>query len=358
MPTSSDARPDDPIHATEVWFVRTGLPYFVPSERAAARAALRPRRTIPLLVATVVAALAVAGLVAWLSEDLILAPAALTLIGVLAAVAYGITAMRARPILTWGIARTLSSLPQIIPMVARALPLLLVFVTFLFINAEVWQVAATMDAGALWLTVLLFSVMGLGFFVVRLPEELDRVGAQLDRTRIEAACAGTPLASEVQHLSRRRADDLVHETQVTGYERGNLVTALVITQLVQVLLLAVSVFLFFLLFGVVAMRDEVVSSWIGGSTHHVPGLENVSVELVQVSLFLAAFSGLYFTVYAVTDETYRDQFFTGVMAELERAVAVRAVYHVLLDEPSAPTGDSPPVPAVDPDPTLQLKPPP
>ena len=31
-------------------------------------------------------------------------------------------------------------------------------------------------------------------------------------------------------------------------------------------------------------------------------------------MFLAAFSGLYFTVYAVTDETYRKQFFTGICA--------------------------------------------
>ena len=46
----------------------------------------------------------------------------------------------------------------------------------------------------------------------------------------------------------------------------------------------------------------------------------------QVSVFLAGFSGLYFTVGAVTDETYRQQFFTSVTRELERAVAVRAVY--------------------------------
>ena len=49
-------------------------------------------------------------------------------------------------------------------------------------------------------------------------------------------------------------------------------------------------------------------------------------------MFLAAFSGLYFTVYAVTDESYRDQFFTGVKAELERAVAVRAAYTLLRKE--------------------------
>ena len=43
-------------------------------------------------------------------------------------------------------------------------------------------------------------------------------------------------------------------------------------------------------------------------------------------MFLAAFSGLYFTVYAVTDETYRDQFFTQLKAELDRAMGVRTVY--------------------------------
>ena len=35
------------------------------------------------------------------------------------------------------------------------------------------------------------------------------------------------------------------------------------------------------------------------------GLDHLLGELVQVSVFLAAFSGLYFAVYAVTDETYR-----------------------------------------------------
>lgn len=40
-------------------------------------------------------------------------------------------------------------------------------------------------------------------------------------------------------------------------------------------------------------------------------------------------SGLYFTVSAITDETYRDQFFSNVMQEMQRAVGVRAVYLAL-----------------------------
>jgi hypothetical protein len=56
---------------------------------------------------------------------------------------------------------------------------------------------------------------------------------------------------------------------------------------------------------------------------------NTSRALVQVSTFLAAFSGLYLTVSTVTDEAYRAQFFGSVMRELERAVGVRAVYLAL-----------------------------
>jgi hypothetical protein len=41
------------------------------------------------------------------------------------------------------------------------------------------------------------------------------------------------------------------------------------------------------------------------------------------------FSGLYFTVYAVTDATYRAQFFTGITDDLEKAVGVRAAYQAL-----------------------------
>ena len=52
---------------------------------------------------------------------------------------------------------------------------------------------------------------------------------------------------------------------------------------------------------------------------------------MKVSLFLAAFSGLYFTVSAVTDDDLPRQFFADVEEQLERAVGVRAVYLALRD---------------------------
>ena len=91
------------------------------------------------------------------------------------------------------------SLRLLFPMVTRALPLLLLFMTFLFINAEVWQVSATLDGGVLWLIVLLFSVIAR-----RVPARPAAGGARptsTTRSRRRAwssVCRGTPLAKYAQ----------------------------------------------------------------------------------------------------------------------------------------------------------------
>ena len=215
-------------------------------------------------------------------------------------------------------------------MMSRALPLLLLFVTFLFINAEVWQVTSRQDGGELWLIVLLFSVLAVAFLLVRLPEEVDRTDDDVDDAFLLDACRGHARSSR---CSRELVDDPDSDpasyAEVTGYECGNLVMVLVIIQVVQVLLLAVTVFVFFLVFGALVMTNDVVEAWIGESAHAWRYLPNLTVELVQVSIFLAAFSGLYLTVSTVTDETYRAQFFAAVQRQIERAVGVRAVYLAL-----------------------------
>ena len=190
------------LSAAEVCFQRHGLPYFVPSERAAVRAALRPGRTLPRLVAVVLVGAAAGIGLAWFADEMSAGPALLLAIVLGAAVWYALTALRFRPIL-----------------------------------------------------------------------------------------------------------------------------ALVIVQAVQVLLLAASVFLFFLVFGALVMEPAVQQAWVDNKTvQNLPWLPSVSVQLVKVSIFLAGFSGLYLTVSTLTDETYRAQFFGSVLRELERAVGFRAVY--------------------------------
>jgi hypothetical protein len=182
------------------------------------------------------------------------------------------------------------------------MPMLLLFVTFLFINTEVWMVASALDGGILWGAVMLFAAVAVGFLVVRLSEEVDRLDDEVGR------------------------EELGDDADVVGLQRAYLVLVLLITQAFQVLLLALAVFVFFIVFGAVAMDEEVLESWIGEPLTYAWGIRPVSRELLQVSTFLAAFSGLYFAVYAVTDETYRREFFSEVLGELEQALRVRVRY--------------------------------
>ncbi len=327
----------------EPWFVRNGLPYFVPEERDRARRALQPRKTVPLMVLVALAAAAAAWALTRLTGQASFAPATLTLIAVLAALFYAVTALRARPILGWALRRTRGSVRLLLPMVTRALPLLLLFITFLFINAEVWQLSATLDGSVLWLTLLLFGTIMVGFLLVRLPEEVDRVDDFIDVDLVRRATRATPIEEPVAELLDREGEELeVHRYgDVTGYERWNLILVLLVTQIAQVLLLALAVMGFFVLFGSIVMTPEVQVAWTGEeSVDALSNLGNLSVELIQVSVFLAAFAGLYFTVAVMTDDTYKEQFFSEVLNELERAVGVRAGYLALQDADGAGSRDA------------------
>lgn len=325
----------DPVAAADAWFLANGLSYFVPERRREARAALSPRRTVPtLLLVALLAAVAGAAL-AWATGQVSAAPAVVLTLVLLAVGWYALTVLHVRPILSWALGRTVSSLPSLLPQMTRALPLLLIFVTFLFINAEVWQLAASLQTGQLWLVVLLFAGLAVAFLLARLPEEVDRADDEVDEEFLRRACRRTPLEAACEEvLADPGADPAAHAT-VTGFERGNLVLFLVVVQFVQVVLLATTVFGFFLVFGALTMGQDVQAGWTGmreSDIHALPYLAQVSVPLVQVSLFLGAFSLLYLTVSTVTDEAYRAQFFGLVTRELERAVGVRAVYLTLREQ--------------------------
>lgn len=336
--------PDSPaIPEAEAWFLGHGLSYFVPRVRAEVREGLRARRFVPALLVVVVLAVGVAVLLVWALEEWTAAPAVLVSFAVGGAVLYALTALRTRRIVVWALQRTFGSVRLLVPLASRALPLLLVFVTFLFINAEAWQMTANLQPGVLWLTVLLLTTFAVVFLMVRLPEEVDRVDDAVDAAFLERTTRGTPLAAPAQRMLAGGLDPARY-AQVSGYDRWNLILVLLVVQVAQILLLAVSVFVFFLLFGSLVMNVGVQEAWTGFDGSAAAGgrsieslsfLPNVSIQLLQVSLFLAAFSGLYFTVSAVTDETYRGQFFGAVTEELERAVGMRAVYLALRAEADA-----------------------
>ncbi len=285
----------------EAWFLAHGLPYFVDPIRDQVRRRLSRGRLVLVTGVALLLAVATGLAVGWWNGVSAGISVAVTVLLLVAAV-YAGRALRVHLIAVWAMRQTLTSLGLLFPLATRAMPMLLLFVTFLFINTEVWMVASALDGGILWGAVMLFAAVAVGFLVVRLSEEVDRLDDEVGR------------------------EELGDDADVVGLQRANLVLVLLITQAFQVLLLALAVFVFFIVFGAVAMDEDVLESWIGEPLTYAWGIRPVSRELLQVSTFLAAFSGLYFAVYAVTDETYRREFFSEVLGELEQALRVRVRY--------------------------------
>jgi hypothetical protein len=317
------------LRATEVWFEKHGLPYFVPEQRAAVRQALRLGRTLPLIVVAVLAAGAAGACLAWLGDQLSFAPAALVTLVLLVSLWYALTALRARAIVVWAFGITFRSLTALVPVATRALPLLVLFVTFLFVNTEVWQVSAHLRLGDLWLVILLFLGLSVAFLLVRLPEEVDQADNGMDSDTLVAACEGTPLAAHAGEIGDVGAKD----AEVTGPERWNLLLMLLLAQLIQVTLLALIVAGFLLVFGGIAIGPEVYDAWLGEPGHAILGMQRITRELLEVAVFLGSFSGFYLTVSTFTDDKYREQFAGVVARQLRRAIAVRAAYRALRAQP-------------------------
>jgi hypothetical protein len=321
----------------EEWLESKGLPYFVYHQRRSLVAGHQPARVATLVMAALVMSGAVGvGVGIWTSASAgIACGLAMLLVLVLG---YGWTFLRLRPIVLWAIRRTFGSLRLMFPLLTRALPLLLLFITFLFINTEVWQVASTLTRQRLWLGVLLFAAIAVLFLLARLPDEVRKVEEDAADDRLVESCRDTPVASVAATL---RGD--ARPTNLTPMPRANLLLVLLFSQLVQVLVLSLVVYAFFIVFGKLAITDTVIDSWVQPVKQEdvpsdLPSLGEylpISEQLFQVSVFLAAFSGLYFTVYAVTDSTYREQFFTDLSHELEQAIGVYTVYETLRHESAA-----------------------
>ena len=253
------------------------------------------------------------------------------LAGIAVLVATGIGAL-----VVWAVERAVPRTRDLFRLVTRGLPLLLLLVTFLFINTEAWQVASSLDRTRLWFVVTFFAVLILAFLAVRLPDEFGQTAVELDEASMLAACVGTPLEPGLRRLQDAGQELMRHP--LTRRERLNAVLVLVFSQATQVALLAVVVWIFFVAFGSLAITDGVVESWVGHAPTpgtlfgaRLPSWLPVSNELIQVSVVISAFAALNFAVAAVTDERYRGDFFHDVIDDLRRLLVVREVYLNVLD---------------------------
>ncbi len=235
------------------------------------------------------------------------------------------------PLLRWGARRSGGQLTGLGPLVAKALPLLLVFNTFLFVNAEVWEMAGTLDGAAYAIVVFTFFSLGAAFALSRLPGFIRQENRFDSWSDIESYLDGTPAEGAPLPNAGSTLDPLRRR------QRLNIGLIVLFGQTLQITLVVLALTGFFVFFGFMAIGADTITNWTGLDSVRVisqAGLGGRTLvltdPLIRVSVFLGAFSGMYFTVVLTTDETYRAEFASDVGPEIRQILAVRSAYHLEL----------------------------
>ena len=231
------------------------------------------------------------------------------------------------PMLRWAAGRAVLLVADLGSVLAKALPLMLLVVAFLFLAAEPWQVAAQLNGWAYPVAVGLFVVLGMLFLVGRLPTELKGLSTFADWDQVGALVANGPAAQ----LPAGAGAQPVHEP-LSRRQWVNVGLVTLVPQAVQITAVALVIAGFFVVFGVLALGPEVTGMWVAAEPNVLVsqvlfGRRLVlTEELLRVSGLLGAFSGMYFTVYLATDAIYRAEFRNDVVEEVREAFAVRSLY--------------------------------
>jgi hypothetical protein len=272
-------------------------------------------------------------------------------------VVYGLVAYAILPVVAWALTHAVKEVKNLLNLASKALPMLALFGTFLFLNVDMWHIAAYLDRADLWRIVGFFSVVTLLFLLARLPEEIRSLTAGFTRESVSAAALGTPLTRHLEEL-----DDVLPQLRTNRRQRLNMLFVLGFTQIIQILLLSLVVFVYFVTLGKIAVKSAQIADWmrvpecevtdyhqvaeitakckdpggwldvihpghVFGLEARIPGTEVVFPDpLIQTALLLTTFSAFFFAVSAVTDEAYRKDFFESITGKLTRSLEVRCGY--------------------------------
>jgi hypothetical protein len=204
----------------------------------------------------------------------------------------------------WILGRFAGQIRSAFGLIATAIPLLAIFALLSFTTQELWEIFSSVHGDTYAVIIGMFVGLGLLFRVARIPREARKLEAD--------AGEGSP------PLSRRQL--------------MNVGLVMLVSQTLQVLIVSITIGVFFAAFGVLAIDASIREQWIGsgGNTifeFHFLGQDfQVTEELLKVSGGLAAFSGFYFAISMLTDSTYREEFLSELTEEMKESFSERAEY--------------------------------
>lgn len=237
------------------------------------------------------------------------------------------------PMLLWGLREVLVQVRGMFALFARMLPMLMLFATFLFINAEVWQVAHDMTEATFAVVSAMILLPVVFPVVMRSGTEVRELHRFESWKEIDEICASTQAPLPPPPI--QGAEEQPELVPLDEGERRNLALLVIVAQIVQVILVALMVGAFFLSFGFFAIRQETLLQWAAMTTEEFKPLFDVNFfgaklvftrELVRVSSMIAGISALQFSVSIVNDDKYRHQFNASLESEIREILAVRARY--------------------------------
>ncbi len=215
---------------------------------------------------------------------------------------------------------TISNLASVGSLFVRALPVVLLTV-LVFFNTYVWLMASTLSRARLWLALLFLFAVATVFLVY---STLERVRPILRPDAKEAKdagrLAGTPFAD---------LPDRPRRVDLSKPERLNVVFALVLSQFVQVLTVAVVTALIFFVLGLIVLSPELLAAWThnGSPDGRLLGMTfPVPQALIQTTMFLTALTFMYLSARAVSDVEQRTRFLDPLLDDLRLTLVARDRY--------------------------------
>ena len=222
---------------------------------------------------------------------------------VLLAVGYVVTSWALIPMMRWSFGQVRRQVTDVANLAMKSLPTLLIFSAFIFINAEMWQVANDFTLPLFGMVMLLLVGIGGIFIFVsvrRLTVDLARFSAWGD---VRPRCANTPV-EEIIPADDEPAPDT---PPLVRRAEWNVNLLLFVAQGIQVLLVSLVITTFYVVFGLLTVREETLLQWttVGELTYERDWAVDIAIfgtdliftrQLLLVALFIGMFSGLNFAV--------------------------------------------------------------
>ena len=246
-------------------------------------------------------------------------------------------------VLGWSLKHAIHQLASLPPMIAKVLPVLMVSVLFIFVNADLWKLANGLSFPRTW---AVLGLMGLLAVFVVVTTSLERTARLLGRSRGDNIARFSDndyeYAAALEGGIWNTAQDWVEEMKILEHRPlkiapwSNLIIIPMIGQIIQATFFMLLVFGFFMGFSSIAISDTTIESWMSIKPEHLKILgvdTNINAVVIKVSMIVAVFSGLSFVATTSSDEKYARSFLKPMIERIKHILIIRDIYLGLLAMP-------------------------